>query len=285
MPNSNSQFRAPLLSQARRNCSLAEFFRIHTEAEEVFSEDLFSERGRALVNTPPLEGNRALRATAKKIQCSMPRTESIRRAIWQGNRISNNDATLIIMRLPPYSSICPLWKGRKIEANGWVKERRRRRRGGGGGESRLSKSASSTSSGSRSDGEIGVGDSPWKSMKYLLETLPSSSGVITSLLPLGLNRSTRASIRKKCLTKDEERVVSAVFLQGCRRILLWNGERMVSARVSLFLSFSWNRIFQKGVLTFSEIASRWILDSSVVLSSSTPLTLVFFKHDTGYWSN
>lgn len=29
--------------------------------------------------------------------------KSIRSTIWQGNRISNNDATLIIMRLPPYS--------------------------------------------------------------------------------------------------------------------------------------------------------------------------------------
>lgn len=30
--------------------------------------------------------------------------KSIRSTIWQGNRISNNDATLIIMRLPPYRS-------------------------------------------------------------------------------------------------------------------------------------------------------------------------------------
>ena len=65
------------------------------------------------------------RAT-KKIQRSMPGTESIRRAIWQGNRISNNDATLIIMRLPPYSSICPFRGGgeKSKRTSEWKRERK-----------------------------------------------------------------------------------------------------------------------------------------------------------------
>lgn len=44
-----------------------------------------------------------MRAYVKKIPIGPGK--SIRSTIWQGNRISNNDATLIIMRLPPYRSV------------------------------------------------------------------------------------------------------------------------------------------------------------------------------------
>lgn len=61
--------------------------------------------------------------------------KSIRSTIWQGNRISNNDATLIIMRLPPYRSASARerwdgWEGGKEEGRhegrtGMVRERPR----------------------------------------------------------------------------------------------------------------------------------------------------------------
>lgn len=77
-------------------------------------------------------------------------------------------------------------------------------------ESCLSKSAS-ISLESRSDGEIGVGDSLWKSMKYLLETLPPLAGVITSLLLSGLNRSSRAPIRQAGQPRETWNRCSSAF--------------------------------------------------------------------------